>query len=360
VNRTLLLGGVLYAVVVVLLRWNHPGDVVHEIALAERLLRGEPLYATVVPDQGSLWPPFASLALVPFALIARLNYHAATAAWSVLGVVALVVSVRLALRWGTRAVWLTLAATALAIQTNFEHRNVNTVLLALVMAGIVDLDDRRDARAGVWFGLAAALKAFPAVLLLYLALRRSWRACGAALAAATVATLLPLVPYGPAGALRAIADWLAVGTDPAQWQLATSDQSLRALIVRLGGAAPPGAAVAASLLPIVALAGVTLARPSMSHLAGVGFASLAAVLAAPIAWVHYYVLAFPAWLALLSAQPRTTPRIAALWAAGGSTWLTIGRGPVRRALLGAGAYTWGGLLLLGLLATMQPRPPEIE
>lgn len=353
-----MLCGALYAVVVVVLRWNHPGDVAHEIALAERLLHGEPLYSTVIPDQGSLWPPFASLALVPFALLARLEYHVATAAWSVLGVIALVVSVRLGMRWGTRAALLALLATAMAIQTNFEHRNVNTVLLALVMAGAVDLEDGREARAGAWFGLAAALKAFPAVLLIYLLFRRSWRALGAGVAVAAVATLVPLIPYGPLGAVEEIRGWLSVATNPSQWQLAAGDQSLRALIMRLGGS--ESVAVAGGIVPIAVLALVVFTRPAMPSLAGVGLAALAAVLAAPIAWVHYYVLAFPAWLALLGQRPGTTPRLAALWAAAGSSWLTIGSGPVRRALLGAGVYTWAGLLLLGLLATMQPRPPEIE
>ena len=77
-RRVLLAGGLLYAIIVVVLRLNHMGDVVHEIALSDRLLRGEPLYG-VTPDQGSLWPPFASLAMVPFALVARFSLPLAAA-----------------------------------------------------------------------------------------------------------------------------------------------------------------------------------------------------------------------------------------------------------------------------------------
>lgn len=354
-ERGLLLGlGALYAVVVVILRLGHIGDVAHEIALSDRLLRGEPLYG-VTPQQGSLWPPFASLAMVPFALIARLSLPAAAAAWSVFGVACLVATLALARRWGWQAALLALLATAMPVQTNFEHRNVNTVLLLLIVAGAVDLDAGRERRAGAWFGLAAALKAFPALLLVYLALRRSWRALGAGVAVAVGATLLPLVPYGPAGAVEAIDTWLNVGLDQGQWQLAASDQSLRALVLRLGGS--PALAAAAAVLLIAGLAAALAARRAAKPLDGVGATTLAAVLAAPVAWVHYFVLAFPAWVALLG-RPRggkgTSPlQQAAVWLAAIATsgWLTMGQGPLRRALHAANLYTWGTLLLLLLLAT---------
>lgn len=356
-ERRLLLGlGALYAVVVVVLRIGHTGDVAHEIALSDRLLRGEPLYG-VTPEQGSLWPPFASLALMPFALIARLSLPAAAAVWSVFGVACLVVSLALARRWGWRAALLALAATAMPIQTNFEHRNVNTVLLLMVLAGAVDLDAGRDRRAGAWFGLAAALKAFPALLLVYLALRRSWRALGAGLAVAAAATLLPLVPYGPAGAVEAIGAWLNVGLDQGQWQLAASDQSLRAMILRLGGS--PMIAAAAAISLIASLGVVVALRRRTEPLAGVGATALVAVLAAPVAWVHYFVLAFPAWLALLArrraAEAAPVLHRVALWTAAIATsgWLTLGQGPLRRAVHAANLYTWGALLLLLLLTTLR-------
>lgn len=362
--RRLLIGGILYAIIVVVLRLNHIGDVAHEIALSERLLRGEPLYG-VTPDQGSLWPPFASLAMVPFALIARLSLPVAAATWSVFGVACLVASLFIAQRWGWKPVLLALLATAMPIQTNFEHRNVNTVLLVMIIAGTASLEDGHEGRAGTWFGLAAALKAFPALLLVYLALRRSWRAFGIGVAVATVATLLPLVPYGPGGAVTAIRSWLTVGLNQEQWQLAASDQSLRALVTRLG--APSWVAVAVALLLLAGLAFHVTLRRRTAALPGAGATAVIAVLAAPVAWVHYFVLAFPAWLALFApagGQPQTAEaprRRALIWLAAIATsgWLTIGSGPLRRAIHGANLYTWGGLLVLLLLA-MQARDSSAE
>jgi len=360
-RRTLFGLGLLYAVAVVVLRFRHVGDIAPEIALSDRLLRGEPLYTGIVFPQGSLWPPFASLALVPFALLARLSLDAAAAAWSVFGVACLVASIALTRRWGWTPALLALLVVAMPVQTNFEHRNVNTVLLALIVAGAVDLEDGRERRAGAWIGLAAALKAFPAIIFVYFALRRRWHGLIVGATVATVATLLPLMFYGPAGAVTAIGDWLSSGLDPGQWQLASRDQSLRALALRLG--ASPNVALGLIGIPF-ALVGVVALRPSAAgHVAGVGAVALAGVLAAPVAWVHYFVLAYPAWLAMMISRDSwggwSVRRVAVILAAiATSGWLTIGQSPLRRALHEASAYTWGGLLLLVLLATMPARPPD--
>lgn len=354
--RLLLAGGLLYAIIVVVLRLNHMGDVVHEIALSERWLRGEPLYG-VTPDQGSLWPPFASLAMVPFALIARFSLPVAAAMWSVFGVACLIAALAIAQRWGWTPMLLALLATAMPVQTNFEHRNANTVLLLLVIAGAAALEDGHERRAGLWFGLAAALKAFPALLLVYLALRRSWRACAAGFLVAVGATLVPLVPYGPGGAVDALGAWLSVGLNQEQWQLARSDQSLRALVTRLG--LPAWVALVLVLLLLAGLAYHVTVRRRRDVLPGTGATALIALLAAPVAWVHYFVLAFPAWVALWSA-PRTVPRVA-LWIAAIATsgLLTAGQGALRRAIHDTNVYTWGGLLVLLLLALQARRsPPE--
>ena len=59
---------------------------------------------------------------------------------------------------------------------------------------------------------------------------------------------------------------------------------------------------------------------------------------------------------------RPSSRVRALiWLAALATsgWLTVGQGPLRRAVHDANLYTWGGLLLLLLLATqLRERQPE--
>ena len=348
----------IYAAAVVVLRAHHGGDVVPEIALSERWLTGEPLYRSDLPLQGTRWPPFAAVALTPFALLARASVPVAAAAWSVFCVACLGAAVALARRWGWKPVLLALLATAVPLQTDFEHRNMNTLLLALVVAAAVDLDDARETRAGVWLGLAAAIKAFPALLLVYLAVRGHWRALAVAIGTAVGGTVLALAPYGMSGAGTAAGDWLQLSLDQTRWHLATSDQSLRALVLRLGG--PP--AVVAGLAAVCLGGSLVIARrrpDETSVLPGLGATTLAAVLASPIAWVHYYVLAFPAWLSVLrGADDLKGGRGIALAFAATATsgWLTVGPRSLRAFLLGGSIYAWGGAVLLALVAARAREP----
>ena len=73
---------------------------------------------------------------------------------------------------------------------------------------------------------------------------------------------------------------------------------MRALVVRLG--APPWVALVGVLLLVGGLAFLVTLRRRTAAMAGAGATSVIAVLATPVAWVHYYVLAFPAWLAVFA------------------------------------------------------------
>src|SRR4029077_20926591 len=72
-------------------------------------------------------------------------------------------------RW---AVGWAVAAVAVSLHRNFEDLNINCLLLALIIAAVVALDREREGRSGGWIGIATALKAFPGLLLGYLAYRR--------------------------------------------------------------------------------------------------------------------------------------------------------------------------------------------
>src|SRR4029077_11309775 len=82
-----------------------------------------------------------------------------------------------------------------------------------------------------------ALKAFPGLLLGYLAYRRHWRALAVAGAPAAGLTIGALLPYGLSGAWDGLRDWLTLSA-PGNWSWSgESNQSLAALVARLH--APP-------------------------------------------------------------------------------------------------------------------------
>ena len=353
--------GVVTVAIVSAIPGHHGGDIVAEMQVSERLLHGEPLYPSDLFPTGTVWAPFTAVALVPLALLARLSPLAATTVWSLLLFGGLALTIALAQRWGRRGVLLALAAVAVPLQLDFEYRNINTVLLLLLVAAAVDLEEGRQARAGLWLGLAAAAKAFPAFAFIYLSVRRQWRGLAVASTVAAVGTLASLIPYGPTGALETARAWLHLSLDPARWPLTLGNQSLHAVSTRLG--LIPEVVIALQVLSVACTAVVVWrGAPALGALSGVAATTLLALLVSPLSWVHYRVLAIPAWMAVLaraSVRPPTRAVAIALVLAGIGTSgvLTIAPRALKVAALESGSYFWGVLLLLIVLAS--PRLPRI-
>ena len=73
------------------------------------------------------------------------------------------------------ALWLVLLGSFRVLHSDVQHGNLNLVVGAVVMAGIVELARGRSFWAGLAFGLGATLKVTPALGLAWLAARRSGR-----------------------------------------------------------------------------------------------------------------------------------------------------------------------------------------
>ncbi|HYU01618.1 MAG TPA: glycosyltransferase family 87 protein [Gemmatimonadales bacterium] len=359
-RRTLVVLGVLYAAVVIPIGIRKGGDFTQELGQSERLLRGLPLYAAN-PEGGIWWPPFTALGLAPFALVARWSLALAKACWAILNVGCLGWSLALARRWtaGWTPLVLAVAAVGKPLQSNFEHLNLTPMLLALVVAAAADLAGRRDGRAGAWIGLAGAIKGFPALLLVYLAYRRRWRGLAAGMAVGGALTLGAMLPYGPVSAVRAVFDWLRLSSAATSiGQLGT--QSLPGFTFFLGW---PPVTVVALELACVAAAVVALRRsdPERDAVYEVGLAAVIAVLVTPVAWLYYYTLAFPAWVAVLARPAPLPPRLRAVLlvaAALTSGLLTFGLYPQFLWFIREANYTWGGLLLVAALVAYRVTQPQ--
>ena len=336
------------------------GDFEAELGQSERLLHGTPLFAAVSTRIGLPWPPFSALALAPFALVARVDLRLSKALWAVLSLACLVWSVCRVPSQRRWAVGWALAAVAVPLHRNFEDLNINCLLLALTLAAVVALDRGREQRGAGWIGVATALKAFPGLLLGYFAYRRRWGAMALGGAVAAGLTFGALLPYGPSRAWEALGDWLALSA-PGNWSWSgESNQSLAALVARMRG--PPLLLVALDLLCLGA-ALLVLHRHREERgtaLPGVAAVTIVAVLLSPIAHTHYFLLALPAWVAVLQHPPAREGRrawIALRLAAGVATSgaLTVWSLALRHTLLTRSIYTWGALLLLGLLVLDEPR-----
>jgi hypothetical protein len=170
-------------------------------------------------------------------------------------------------------------------------------------------------------------------------------------------TLLAVLPYGPRGGLTVLARWSELSLTGVT-DMQGRSQSLPAILFRLG-VGPTGAAAAdVVVLGIVLLALRGGARDLASELA---ILMLVALLLSPVAHTHYYLLAYPAWLVVLTRAPAVGNRVlwyTALAVAGilTSGFLTLGPYTWRSTLLGTAIYAWGGLLLLLLLLLPNAAP----
>ena len=147
------------------------------------------------------YPPFYALFLLPFAHadLRQVEYchWLLQIALYVLAVMLTVVALRPRhpLRFALVA-----AIVALNFAPFFETLyglQVETVLLLLLAVALLALRQGYEFAAGLALGLAAMLKVYPILLLLYLGVARRWRAVAGFAAAAALALVLSLAAFGP-------------------------------------------------------------------------------------------------------------------------------------------------------------------
>jgi len=367
--------------------WTAASHVLHgELIYSAAQLAGP--YAPQGQD-GFLYPPPLAAEVMPLAALFA-DYRAAAWLWNGLGAAILVASVlalhrseRIGERYpllAGRGRWL-LVGAAFAFPPVIGELVLGNVhllllgLLTLAWLGVRRGDSRGEWLAGVAVGLAAVIKVFPAVLVLWFLLTRRWRgASGAALGAAAAALLaLPFTGIEPwlqyptvLANLSAPADttdtlaptvWLApyLGFTAARVLVTVAGLAILAWAA-LAAARRPAAAVtghvpAADMQPAAAATAhepAAAQRSSADSTTALSFAVAVtvAVLVAPAVYQHYLaLLVLPLVLGLGAGVPVPLLALAYLlmWggqqdALGGASWI------VNRAL-----PTLGALILLGAL-----------
>lgn len=295
------------------------GDFRVSLLAGLRFLEATPLYEGSSPGAGVTGPPFQSVFFAPFAAIAAAHGGLSRILWYLANVACLLAGVWCWTKailpdhfssarklWSSSLVLLPLLAIALPAQTNFEHQNMNALLLFLTGAGALAAVGGADMKAGVFLGLAVALKAFPMLLLAALVVRRLWRVAAVGAASALALTMLIVLRYGPAEGFRTLQDWVAISLNGG-WPTRAQNQSLFAALFRSW---PGDIELAHRVAWIVLVAFVALICYQRRNLprgtVGVelAFVLAIAVILSPIAWEHYWVLLFPILQAIHAGQPK--------------------------------------------------------
>jgi alpha-1,2-mannosyltransferase len=329
------------------------------------LLHGGALYGPLPPLVTGqrlpfTYPPFAAILLSPFALLPE---PAAAVVMTLLTIGALAVVVVLVLRscvtlphgW-VGVGWVVLLAEVIEpVRTALYAGQVDVLLMALVVLDVLVAAPRWP--RGLLIGIAAAVKLTPAVFVLYLVLRRDYRAAltaGLSFACATVV-----------GFLMARADsvhyWTHLVFDDGRignaWY--AGNQSWWGLLSRihLSDGVRVGwwlALVAGTV--VVTVPAMRRALRARRDTVALGLNAVCGLLVCPISWSHHWVwivVVLPGW----AAMPGRVPRVVAcgglaLFLAAPQWWWPFGGGAERQwnwpqQVIGSGYVLFGaGLLLL--------------
>ncbi|WP_280442321.1 glycosyltransferase 87 family protein [Nocardia brasiliensis] len=271
-----------------------------------------------------IYPPFAALALSPFAL---LPWHAAAFTFFVSSVAALALTLYLVARriWpaaGQRklALFATLCATPLGlllepVHATLDFGQVNLLLMALVAADCLAHKPRWP--RGMLIGIAAAIKLTPAAFVLYFLVRRDYRSAATAAITGAAATGLGFVvlPHDSAkywfGGLGNVS-----GLSGSAFH---TNQSIQAVLARLQVPEPAFTVLwlllgAALLVLVVAAMRRAVDFPPLA----LGLNAVFTLLLSPISWSHHWVWIAPALFGAVGyAATRLRRRQAIGW------WVTI-------------------------------------
>ncbi|MBA2622856.1 MAG: DUF2029 domain-containing protein, partial [Chthoniobacterales bacterium] len=175
-----------------------PGKSIKDFELwydtGQQILRGEQIYPKRNTKFPFMYPPSAALMLAPLSLLGKTGV---VVTLTLVNIVAWIASIILAVRlaagaWGRQHPLVYLIPSALVsvyIWSCFHLGQPSVLLLALILGAFVALQQKRQVLAGSLIGLAAAIKAFPFIAIVYLLYRRYW------LAAASLILMLVILLF---------------------------------------------------------------------------------------------------------------------------------------------------------------------
>lgn len=307
------------------------------------------------PPRGNMNPPQFQLLIRP---LTTLPVETAAAVWRALNVASLVACLwflgrRAGDRWSAADLGAALAWAPM--QSAIVLNQVTWILWPLLLWAWWCWRNDRWTAGAIGFGLALSLKTFLGVFLVWLALRRQWRAVGVSLVSAAAGTGVGILAYGPS-AFRA---WIA-SLGGVEWTVAVMNASIRGLLRRtLGGdtsgltpvASAPHLVTPIFLAAAAAVLAVTFVRTRRASVDDSWPPLMAgALLASPLGWIYYIWWMLPGIAPsrlLLRAPLLWLPMVVVIWGQP-HAWATVTIGS---------AYTWG-LLMAWWYGIVRIRPVD--
>ncbi len=353
------------------------------------LLHGDSLYGARLPGFGLpfTYPPFAAIAMIPFA---AMPWILSGVVWTAIAVLCLAQIWRVSLysAWPGLRTWsarrraaLLIVVTLLSlplepVRETLLFAQINLLLVAMILTDLVARP--RGRWAGALVGVATALKLTPVLFMVLLVVTRQWRLLRNAVLgfAAAVAIGFVVVPNQSWDYwTHVVADSGRIGNPEF-----ASNQSVTGFVSRLIGTDSP------ALKPLwfviasaIALLTLWIARRywyAGDRLTAVSVCALGALFASPVSWSHHWVWVMPIGVALIAVLRRRTGSWRPAAIAGGLWFAMFEIGPIwwppnrnGRELdwtfwqaVSGNAYLIAGLAALAVLGWASParRPPEAD
>jgi alpha-1,2-mannosyltransferase len=282
----------------------HMSDLAVYRTAGRNVLDGKQVYARVPPSELRnlgrsylvfTYPPFAAILAVPLALV---GWNVARLAWVPVVYLPLAVTAWFAFRpllartgkYAPAALG-ALVGVCMFLWPMLQQLRYGQVDIALAALCVADLAAARPWwPRGLLIGLATAIKLMPGLLIIYLLLTGRRKA---ACVSATMAGICSLIAWAllPGSSAyfwtNALFNTARLGR-PTQ----TSDQSIRAMLLRAYAPAAAPTALWLGLAAGVAVAGFAaalIAARRDNDMAGAAIVGLLAVLVSPVSWIHHIV-----------------------------------------------------------------------
>ncbi|GAA2102695.1 glycosyltransferase 87 family protein [Microlunatus panaciterrae] len=288
------------------------------------MLAGKDIFATTTPfwNLYFIYPPIAAILMWPLAF-------GPYAMWQVIWTGGLVWAQQSVLRrcgvprgWKLALVGVAVVLAVEPIRTTLGYGQVNTLLMALVVADLLpDVPgERRRIPRGTLIGLAAAIKLTPALFVVFAFLIGRRRTA--------VTAIVSFLAFTAVGAMllfkETLAFWggLSGGNTRTASPLYTGNQSLLGVFFRLGDTSKVTTLAGLAFSAAVALVSVLVAAHWWrrgQQVFAVALVGLATCLASPLSWTHHYVWILPMAVAVVLPRvgrhplPRWARGVAAFW-----------------------------------------------
>ena len=366
------------------------GADIHGYILAgEHALNVAPLYEQSAPGKNNTWPPFFSFFATPLAISKQaFGLPMTKILWYLVNFFCLIRTVQLwnlmlygkkpsffsscGFSFTSREVFVPLLLVLPAFVNNFFYLQINVLLLLLITESIYqNRVNNNQLAAGLFLGLAASIKAFPGLFIIYFAVQQKWKVALYAILFGTCFSLVPILFYGLGGFFDLMRQWLDIsfGQPLIVGYDRFNNQSLyafweRTLAHQLHLAAPGSL----SVKMISQLSGLSLifgtlfffrrssSPQSLRFLMEGAALCVPMMIFSPIAWRHYWVLLYPAaavmnYVVITNGDNLNSKSTRFLmhgwWILLWVSYLTGKK--TGNLLLAYSSYTWAALLLFAFL-----------